>query len=232
MADVLFRAFHTFNDPSLHSIPGSKSTISTSTMRWFPGDDFYSQVARELASRQAMSIKEVFESLEFYAHVLNHVRTRHVADLFCGHGLVGTLFASLGAEVVLMDRRVPTARHLVLEAVETVTPGSRERIRYERKLPELPSDTTVIAVHGCGPRSDEAIQAAIRCGGDVAVMPCCYPNDAPGPIAVRRALGHELAWDIHRTYQLEAAGYKVRWTAIPPAITPVNRILLARPADS
>jgi hypothetical protein len=223
-----FRAFNAFNHPELQSVARSKSTISKSTMRFFPGRDFYSEIARALAVRQAMSIKEVFESLEFYAHVMHHL-TGSVADLFCGHGLVGALFASRGREVVLVDKRMPTARSLVLEAVDSVSPGARSHIRQERKLAALTPGTSVVAVHGCGPRTDQAIQAAVDCGGDLAVMPCCYPKDAPGPVAVARALGHEMAWDIHRTYRLEQAGYKVRWSAIPAAITPVNRILMAKP---
>jgi hypothetical protein len=175
-----------------------------------------------------MSIKEVFESLEFYAHVMHHVTGSDLADLFCGHGLVGALFASRGREVTMVDKRTPTARSLVLDAVESVSPDIRARIRSERKLAALAPATSVVAVHGCGPRTDQAIQAAIDCQGDLAVMPCCYPKDAPGPVAIARALGHEMAWDIHRTYRLEEAGYKVRWSAIPAAITPVNRILMAR----
>jgi hypothetical protein len=38
-----------------------------------------------------------------------------------------------------------------------------------------------------------------------------------------------LAVDIDRTYGLEAQGYAVRWTAIPRAVTVMNRILIARP---
>lgn len=225
-------AFPAFNAPELTRVAGSKSTISTSTKRLFPGDDAWSRLARELADRQALSIKEVFESIEFYVRVADRLRASRVADLFCGHGLVGLLFAAAGSDTLLMDKRVPTARNLALQAVEAVWPGTRDRVRYESRVRDLASGTAVVAVHACGPRSDQAIAAAVACGGDVAVMPCCYPNDAPGPPAVRHALGRELAWDVHRTYQLEAKGYKVRWDAIPDAITPMNRILVGRRVDA
>ena len=44
---------------------------------------------------------------------------------------------------------------------------------------------------------------------------------------MHKALGRALATDIHRTYRLEAAGYQVDWSAIPRAITPMNRIMVA-----
>ena len=42
-------------------------------------------------------------------------------------------------------------------------------------------------------------------------------------------LGAPLAFDVDRTYRLERAGYHVRWDAIPEAITPMNRLLVAWP---
>ena len=38
-----------------------------------------------------------------------------------------------------------------------------------------------------------------------------------------------LAYDVDRTYKLIRAGYHVEWSAIPCAITPMNRILIATP---
>ena len=48
----------------------------------------------------------------------------------------------------------------------------------------------------------------------------------PGPAARQAELGTRLAFDIDRTYRLEAAGYRVRWDAIPEEITPMNRVLI------
>ena len=45
--------------------------------------------------------------------------------------------------------------------------------------------------------------------------------------ALRLSLGAPLASDIMRTIELERLGFTVAWTAIPPSISPMNRILLA-----
>ena len=90
-------------------------------------------------------------------------------------------------------------------------------------------------VHGCRQLTDKIITAAAAAEArSVALMPCCYPsNAANAPAALQNALGVPLAADVQRTYDLEAAGYTVRWRAVPPSITPMNRILLAsRTAES
>ena len=70
--------------------------------------------------------------------------------------------------------------------------------------------------------------------GNVAVMPCCYFKTARrAPKALQKALAADLATDIDRTYRLEAAGYQVDWSAVPPAITACHRIIIgtrAKPA--
>ena len=59
-------------------------------------------------------------------------------------------------------------------------------------------------------------------------MPCCYRYTARmAPRALHSDLGAELASDVARTYRLEAAGYEVDWSAIPEAISPKNRIIVA-----
>lgn len=58
-------------------------------------------------------------------------------------------------------------------------------------------------------------------------MPCCYHQTASdGPRVLRRQLGRPLSTDIHRTYRLQSAGYAIEWSAVPEAITPMNRIII------
>ena len=87
----------------------------------------------------------------------------------------------------------------------------------------LEAGTSIVAVHACGVRTDACIDVALATGGHVAVMPCCYNKNGPGP----EGLGHALATDVHRTYRLEAAGYWVPSSLIPEVITPMNRVLVA-----
>ena len=48
---------------------------------------------------------------------------------------------------------------------------------------------------------------------------------------LRLALGDDVAYDVHRTYRLERAGWRVRWRDLPKAITPMHRVLIAVPGD-
>ena len=48
-------------------------------------------------------------------------------------------------------------------------------------------------------------------------------------VAVAAALGADVAYDVDRTYKMEAMGLRVRWRDIPDAITPMNRVLIGVP---
>ena len=96
----------------------------------------------------------------------------------------------------------------------------------------LPAGCAVAAVHGCGSLTDAVIDASIEAGAEsLAVMPCCYAHSrgaVAAPRALRTSLGVATAADVHRTYVLERAGFATTWRKIPEAITPLNRILVAR----
>ena len=93
----------------------------------------------------------------------------------------------------------------------------------------LPRGCAVACVHGCKSLTDQIIAAAADADArSIACMPCCYRSTADSaPDAVHGALGAPLATDIMRTIELERLGFTVAWTAIPPTISPMNRILLA-----
>ena len=161
-----------------------------------------------------------------------------VADLCCGHGLTGFLFATFCRgveEVVLLDKKKPPSFEPILAAVGEVAPWAPGKVRF-LKVPlsqakdHLKPRTSVVAIHACGKRTDTCLKIAMALGGRAAVMPCCYARTADRvPFAIRSALGKELATDVHRTYELEGAGYEVDWTWIPRAITDKNRVLVATP---
>ena len=165
-----------------------------------------------------------------------------LVDCAGGHGLVGALAAMLKfrdfERVVVRDRRRPAAFDAVVDAAVEAAPWVAGRLAYEEgvlgpKGPPLPAGCAVACVHGCNTLTDVVIAAAAAADArSVALMPCCYQQtSAEAPRALRRALGVDVAADVHRTYALEALGYSVSWRAIPRSITPMNRILLAhRPA--
>lgn len=233
-----FKVFRQFNDPALAVFAAADTRIDNKLAAAFCGDSLEHRIVRELGARRALAVKEVYESFEFFARVRKDLRQRDVVDLCCGHGLVGLLFAAFERaveRVVLCDERRPHNHDLVLAAVRAAAPWVTDKVRYvERPLKrlagELPAGAGLLAVHACGVRTDRCLELALRGGGPFAAMPCCYEGTAPTvSLPLRELLGVPLAVDARRTQQLEAAGYVVRWTAIPPVITPVNRVLLAVP---
>ena len=97
---------------------------------------------------------------------------------------------------------------------------------------KLEKDCAVASVHGCGSLTDAIIDAAVEAGAaSLAVMPCCYAHSraaVAAPRALRKSLGVAAAADVERTYTLERARYATTWRHIPHAITPLNRILVAK----
>jgi hypothetical protein len=95
----------------------------------------------------------------------------------------------------------------------------------------VPAGAAVLGVHACGRATDGVIDRALEAGGPVGLLPCCHPKaGVPGPPTLATALGHDVATDVHRTYRLQTAGLATRWTTIPAAITPMNRVIGAWPA--
>ena len=162
------------------------------------------------------------------------MRAPCVADLCAGHGLTGMLFAVFEPSVqrvVLVDRARPLNHDKVLAAVIEVAPWVEEKIEYRnadiKSALELPENTSIVAVHACGGRTDACLDVALAKGRNVAVMPCCHAKSPyQGPETLRLKLGIDLATDIDRTYRLRSAGYDVVWTSIPEEITAKPRVIV------
>jgi predicted RNA methylase len=231
-----FKALRFLNDPALHPLAASHGRIDDRALSHVPPDSRTHQVLAALAARSAIPMKEVCESFEFFERVRRRLRAPHVADLCAGHGLTGILFAlfeRVVERVTLIDIVEPDSFAVILDALTPLAPWLPQKVRYvhariQHATQHLDPQTSIVAIHACGQRSDRCIDAALALKGAVALMPCCYTHTAGGaPIGVRDTLGIEVAADIHRTYRLHGAGYTVRWSTIPPVITPMNRILIA-----
>ena len=224
--------------PEGHALAGQNHRLAPHWDHHFPGDAQLHRLARALSARAAIDIKEFCEAVEFFARTRRALRSPTIADLFCGHGLAGLLFALFERtveHVILIDRRRPAAHDAILAAVLEIGPWVAPKITYRtetiRRPVPLPEGTAILGIHACGPRTDRCLKTAIACQGPVAVMPCCHHTSShhTRPTAFQDTLGTELAIDIDRTYRLEGAGYRVDWTAIPRAITPKNRVIIATP---
>ncbi len=233
-----FRFLQVFNDARWAGYAGSKTRIGRASLPLFPSETLSDRFIRELARERALPIKEIVEAFEFFAVVRKYVRTRVVVDLCAGHGLAGLLWLMLQREteqVVLCDRRKPANFEAVLRAAERVAPWVRERMRYletslAKARPGLEPASGVIGVHSCGSLTETCLDIAAELRGPVAVLPCCRDHSSSGaPTALRRALGEDVAYDVHRTYAMEARGYRMLWREIPVEITPMNRVLIGLP---
>lgn len=246
--DASFRAFRKFNDPKHHWLVGFGHLVNHKLLPYFDTPQMPDKIVRALIAHRAIPIKEVFESFEFFERVRRRIRNRVVYDLCCGHGLVGMLFALFEPKVevvYLVDNKKPDNHTLTLKAIEEVAPWAIPKIRYlVRPISALhilnpegfqeddptypPEHVSIVGVHACAHRTDSCIRLAVAHKCSLAVMPCCYKRTAKtAPLAIKKAIGAILTTDIHRTYTLVAAGYTVDWSAVPKAITPMNRIILA-----
>ncbi len=233
-----FRFLKQFNEGAFAKKAACRLRLRVSDTRWFPGEYLSSVFARELCERRAMPFKEVLESFEFYACVRNHLRSKSVADLCCGHGLVGILFAMFERDVervCLLDKTRPSSFDRVLAAAQAVAPWTEEKVEYieaplKKTLQHVEPGTTILGVHACGKRTDTCIEHAIELGGSVALLPCCRRHRLhPSPDCLKQVLGADVAVDVDRTYRLHNAGYRVRWDEISPLITTKNRVLVGVP---
>lgn len=239
---VKFRVFRGFNDEDLAWAARSRFRLDRRSAQHFKGERLAERIVWALAERRAISVKETLESFETFSRVRRRLRAPRMADVCCGHGLTGLLFASaekMVDEVILIDHVKPPKAELILEAVIEAAPWVESKVTWiedeiTHASKHLAPHTSVVAVHACGVRTDRALEAAAAVQGNVAVVPCCYAQTTrDAPLALRENLGNELATDIHRTYWLESQGYVTDWSSIPVAITPKNRIIIGtRPENS
>ena len=233
-----FRFFPQLNDLADPRWLRSNAKLSeTNASIHFNSDSLQDTLIRAIAGQRVLSIKEIIETFEFFARVRKTIKAACVADLCCGHGLLGLLFAIFERKVnrvILLDKFEPDNRAKLIAATSAVAPWIVDKVESQQTKIEsaqtlLPQGCSIISAHACGVLSDRCIDIAIEKESQLAILPCCYPKSAcDAPLAIRTAFGLSAAYDIDRTYRLEAAGYLVRWMEIPKLITPMNRILVAR----
>ncbi|MFK7985070.1 MAG: methyltransferase [Sandaracinaceae bacterium] len=235
--DASFKVFRYFNREEHRWAARSTFRVDNKSLDAFTGDPLVERIVAGIGARRATNIKEVCESFETWARTRRRVRAPHMADLCCGHGLTGLVFAAMERSVetvTLLDHNKPPKADLLVEAVCEAAPWARAKVRWvedrvENACEHLVDGTAIVAVHACGVRTDRALEAAVAIKGHAAVVPCCYAQTGKkAPRGLRDALGSRLATDVERTYELERHGWSVAWSAIPSAISPMNRILIAR----
>ena len=197
-----YTGYRKFNQTPIGALASSRSSIKPHIAeRHFNSDSLPDRFVHELAKQHALPTKEILESFEFF------VRAPQMADLCCGHGLTGILFALFERSVervLLIDRTQPPSHAKALDAAIRVGPGVADKVRYQTTRMKdvgehLEAQTSVIGIHACGTLTDRCIDTALATGGQVALMPCWYPDrGCEAPAALQRALGTRLAFDIDR----------------------------------
>ncbi|KAL7428306.1 hypothetical protein ACHAXM_001210 [Skeletonema potamos] len=173
-----------------------------------------------------------------------------VKDLCSGHGLTGMLLAACNPperlkasmQILLVDQSEPQSHAMLRNLISDVCPWvNQETVQFvEANLDDyvaksLSSDVAtdeasiIISTHACGSLTDDVIRFGIESrAASVSVMPCCYTGTAKGvPYGVQRMLGVSLSADIRRSFLLQENGYHVDFAAVPKAITPMNRLIVA-----
>lgn len=238
IANSRFKFFPQLNDIQQVAWLSSRQKLQPEFAKeYFGSNSLQDKFLTAIAAERLLPVKEVLETFEFFARIRKTVRRPVLADLCCGHGLLGILFALFEREVhqvILIDQNEPLSRQKLIAVAGEVAPWIVEKIdNRESKITTsdqwIEPGVTVVSAHACGVLSDLCIDVAIKSGGPIAILPCCYPRSAcEAPLALQTQFGMKSAFDIDRTYRLEAAGYQVRWASIPREITPMNRILYGR----
>lgn len=172
-----------------------------------------------------------------------------VKDLCSGHGLTGMLFAACNPpgrlkasmRVLLVDHKEPQSHAILRNIISEVCPWVNEDtvkfveadlddyVTKSRSDDATDEASIIISTHACGSLTDDVIGYAVESrAASVSVMPCCYTGTAKGtPYGVQRMFGVGASADIKRSFLLHDNGYHVDFAAIPKAITPMNRLIVA-----
>ena len=236
--DAPFRAFPKLNKNRPGYVTQSRIRLTEFAEEYLEDDRFETRMIRALGETRVIGPKEVLESFEFYARTRRRMRSARMADLCCGHGLVGILYAAMQRsveQVTLLDVRCTDGSQEILNAIISVAPWVEEKVKWSESpvdgmADHLEPGTTITGVHACGKLTDRCLEVAHLLGSRGVVMPCCYgPNQSGGPEVLTRMLDPWVVTDVDRTYRMEGLGYKMDWTYIPRMITPRNRVLVGIP---
>ena len=178
----------------------SRSRLSPTDARRFPGDDTFAAVARAVCFADVLPRKELFETWEAALVITEAFGERlrggdlsslaattetRVADLAGGHGFLAlallVLNPALGSAVVV-DRRKPDSHERLVSSLAKAFPALRlhARVRFveasiaDATGKENATRTVFAAVHACGDLSDAVLALAVASRAPVALVPCCH----------------------------------------------------------
>jgi hypothetical protein len=215
---------------------GSRNKLTPSHARLYPGDGIVDVAGRALCAVHCLPRKELHEAFEMALRVgARSARGGRVVDLCCGQGLLAQLLLVVDerfTHAVAVDRRLPANHGVVHAALVGAFPSLAGRVAFvQERLDAIALDAhdLVVSSHACGALTDDILARAVDAGARVAVLPCCHRTRARDDLR-----GHDnpaAVIDDERAQRLRALGYAVVVDAIPAAVSPKNRLLVAWPGD-
>jgi len=218
-----------------HLDRSSRNRLTEKLLPLFPGDTLFERIARTACRAGCLPRKELYEAWEVARRVRRRLRGGRIVDLACGHGLLAQILLLLddsSPAALAVDRRLPPSAARLAAVIEAEWPRLAGRIHFvedDLESIELCPDDLVVSAHACGALSDRILEQALAAGARLALLPCCHDLAGGDQGGLQGWLDGALAIDVVRAARLRAAGYRVFTQAIPAAITPKNRLLLAVP---
>jgi hypothetical protein len=215
--------------------PGSRGRLTSHDLDRFPGGTLFDRLARTVCEAGCLPRKELYETWEMARRVRRLFRGGRVLDLGGGHGLLAHVMLLLDDSspyAVVVDTAPPASCMKINEALTSAWPRLARRVTFVAgaigDVAVLDTDV-VVSSHACGALTDHVLDHASAAAARVAVLPCCHNLDSEDAAHLAGWVHGALAIDIARANRLSARGYRVWTQAIPPGITPKNRLLLGAP---
>lgn len=211
----------------------SKGRLTRRDAGRFASGSLFDRIARVVCEAGCLPRKELYEAWEVARRTRRLLRGGRVVDLASGHGVLAQLMLLLddsSPDAIAIDKSLPPSTGAVHDALVAAWPRLSGRVSFiagPLESVELRSDDVVVSSHACGALTDLVIERASAAGARMAVLPCCHDAGVNDAGALKGWVDAALAIDIRRVQRLEARGYDVRTQAIPSAITPKNRLIVA-----
>jgi hypothetical protein len=215
----------------------SRERLSDRDLDRFPGETLFDRVARAVCHAGCLPRKELYEAWEVARRARRIFRGGRVVDLGAGQGLLGHLMLVLddaSPSALLVDKRVPPSAARLHGALVSAWPrlaGRMASVESDLEGVAILPDDVVVSSHACGALTDLVLDRAVAARARVAVLPCCHDLGVNDAGALAAWIDAPLAIDIRRAQRLEQRGYRIWTQAIPPAVTPKNRLLMGAPVS-
>lgn len=216
-------------------VPSSRGRLTDRDIDRFPDNTLFHRIAREVCHAGCLPRKELYEAWEMARRVRRLFRGGRIVDLGAGHGLLAQVMLLLdnsSAGALVVDKALPASSGKLHQMLVQAWPRLSGRVAFVAGALEdveiLPTDV-VVSSHACGPLTDQVLGRAVAARARVAVLPCCHDLTSGDSGGLSGWVDGPIAIDIVRAIRLAGQGYRIWTQAIPPEITPKNRLLLGAP---